>query len=170
MATAPESRYTLSTMLRPALLTTLVTIAATLAPGAPRSALPVARPNANTAPAGLLRDGVLDLELVAALSVWHPDGDALPGIAVEAFGEPGKPPQVPGPLIRVAQGAEIHVSVCNALANDTLTYSIDIGDTRDSVVIPPGSIGVLRVRPAKPGNFFYRATTSITLGRATASS
>lgn len=135
-----------------------------------RSALPGARPNANTAPAGRLRDSVLDLERVAALSVWHPVGDERPGIAVEAFHEPGKAPQVPGPLIRVAQRTEIRVSVRNALANDTLTYSIGIGDTRDSVVIPPGSIGVLRVRPAKPGNFFYRATTSTTLGRATASS
>jgi FtsP/CotA-like multicopper oxidase with cupredoxin domain len=143
-------------------------LAATLTVSAaePRTALPVAQPNPNTTPAGRLRRGVLELDLVAALTMWHPDGDSLPGIAIEAFAEPGKPPQVPAPLVRVMQGTEIRVTVRNALANDTLTYSIDIGETRDSVVVPPGSAGTLRVRPASAGNFFYRATTSTILGRA----
>jgi hypothetical protein len=65
-----------------------------------RHALPLSQPNANTTPAGRLHDGVLDLELLAALTLWHPDGDSMPGIPVEAFSEPGKAPQVPGPLIR----------------------------------------------------------------------
>lgn len=150
---------------RPALF---VVILATLAllPGAPRAVLPIADANPNTTPAGRLQDGVLHLDLVATLAMWHPDGDTLPGIPVEAFAEPGKLPRVPGPLIRVPLGTEISVSVRNALAGDTITYSVDIGATRDSVVIAPGEIGAIRLRPAQAGNFFYRATTSTTLGRA----
>lgn len=168
-----ESATLFLTMPRPILLVTLTasltaTLAAalTVSPVEHRVALPVVAANPNTAPAGRLRGGVLDIELVAALAMWHPDGDSRPGIPVEAFAEPGKPPQVPAPLIRVTQGTEIRVSVRNALPIDTLTYSIDIGDTRDTVVIAPGSTGTLRVRPARAGNFFYRATTSTTLGRA----
>ena len=160
-----ESATLFLTMQRPILLATLTATLA-VSPVEHRVALPVAAANPNTAPAGRLRGGVLEIELVAALAMWHPDGDSRPGISVEAFAEPGRPPQVPAPLIRVAQGTEIRVSVRNALAIDTLTYSIDIGDTRDSVVIPPGSAGTLRVRPTRAGNFFYRATTSTTLGRA----
>ena len=152
-------------MPRPILLATLVATL-TVSPVEHRVALPVAAANPNTAPAGRLRGGVLEVELVAALAMWHPDGDSRPGIPVEAFAEPGKPPQVPAPLIRVAVGTDIRVAVRNALAIDTLTYSIDIGNTRDSVVIPPGSTGTLRVRPTRAGNFFYRATTSTILGRA----
>jgi FtsP/CotA-like multicopper oxidase with cupredoxin domain len=152
-------------MQRPLLIAVLAAALA-VSSDKPRAALPIAAANPNTAPAGRLRGEVLELELVATLAMWHPDGDSRPGIRVEAFAEPGKRPQVPAPLIRVPQGTEIRVSVRNALINDTLTFSIDIGDARDSVVVPPGSAGTLRVRPARAGNFFYRATTSTTLGRA----
>jgi len=134
--------------------------------GVLRHSLPVAQPNANTTPAGRLHDGVLDIELVAALTMWYPDGANLPGIPVEAFAEPGKAPQVPGPLIRVNQGAAIRISVRNTLAHDTLTYFVDVGDAHDSVLVAPGEAGTLRVLPARAGNFLYRATTSALLGRA----
>ena len=63
-----------------------------------RQALPVAAPNDNRTPAGTLRDGVLTISLEATLSMWHPDGDSLPGLPVEAFAESGKQPSAPGPL------------------------------------------------------------------------
>lgn len=144
----------------------IVASTSALSPGVLRHALPVAQPNANTTPAGRLHDGVLDIELVAALTMWHPDGASLPGIPVEAFAEPGEAPQVPGPLIRVRQGTAIRISIRNALARDTVTYFVDVGDARDSVVVAPGATGMLRVLPAHAGNFLYRATTSTTLGRA----
>lgn len=137
-----------------------------LASGPPHRALPVADANANTTPAGTLREGVLSLDLVATLSMWYPDGESRPGIPVEAFAEEGKAPQVPGPLIRVAQGTELRISVRNTLAQDTITYSVDIGDAIDSVVVAPGATGALRVRPTRAGTFFYRATTSTELARS----
>src|SRR5688500_9909411 len=61
-----------------------------------QQALPVATPNDNRAAAGALRDGVLTISLEATLTMWHPDGDSLPGLPVEAFAESGKQPSAPG--------------------------------------------------------------------------
>jgi len=127
--------------------------------------LPTARPNPNTAPAGRFRGSVLTIALDAKLTMWHPDGDSLPGIPIEAFAERGRPPQVPGPLIRVTEGTEIQASVLNSLEGDTLTFYFQWGDAADSLVIPPGMTREIRVRANKAGTFFYRATTSNRLGR-----
>ena len=113
-----------------------------------RLALPVAAPNDNRTPAGTLRDGVLTISLEATLAMWHPDGDSLPGMPVEAFAESGKQPSAPGPLVRVPAGTEIRVSVRNALERDTLTFYVPAqnrgrgagGAALDSVVLAPGEV------------------------------
>ncbi len=127
--------------------------------------LPAALPNDNTAPAGRLRDGVLRIALDARLATWHPDGDSLPGIPIEVFAEAGRPPQVPGPLIRVPAGTEIQASVRNSLERDTLTFFFPAmsgpwSGAADSLVIPPGDTRELRARADTPGDFLYRAVTS----------
>ena len=76
--------------------------------------------NDNRTAAGTLRDGVLTVRLEARTGEWHPDGDASPGIIVRAFAEEGKPSQIPGPLIRVPKGTEIHAFVRNSLGDSTL--------------------------------------------------
>lgn len=144
----------------------ILVISLAFTPGTQRAKLPVSQPNPNTAPSGRLANGVLALSLEARLTLWHPDGDSLPGIAIEAFGEPGRAPQVPGPLIRVPFGTELRISVKNSLETDTLTYYVETGSAPDTIVVAPGAIGELRVRPARAGNFLYRATTSTVLGRA----
>ena len=63
---------------------------------------------------------MLTVRLEARVGEWHPDGDDAPGANVPAFGEPGKPPQIPGPLIRVVAGTRVTATVRNALPNDTL--------------------------------------------------
>jgi FtsP/CotA-like multicopper oxidase with cupredoxin domain len=133
--------------------------------GSRPSKLPTALPNDNTTPGGILRGGVLRIELEAKLSIWHPDGDSLPGIAVEAFSERGKRPEVPGPLVRVPRGTEIRAAARNSLEHDTLTFHFPHGNGADSVVIPPGRRRELRVRAATPGTFLYRATTGTRLSR-----
>ena len=127
-------------------------------------ALPVARPNDNRVPAGTLRDGVLTLALEAQVTLWHPDGDSLPGMAVEAFAEAGRAPSAPGPLVRVPAGTELRLAVRNTLPTDTLTFHVpawiagaERGAALDSLVLVPGARGELRVRAARPGNYVYRA-------------
>jgi FtsP/CotA-like multicopper oxidase with cupredoxin domain len=143
-------------------LLTAALLAIPLRSGPPVQKLPAAAPNPNTVPAGTLRNGVLRLELEAKLAVWHPDGDSLPGIAIETFAERGKRPQVPGPLVRVPEGTEIRASVRNALERDTLTFHFP---GIDSLIVPPGRKRELRVRATAPGTFLYRAVTSTPLHR-----
>jgi len=95
---------------RAAVLFSCVALHAAGAPVAPQ-ALPVAQPNDNRVSAGSLRDGVLQVSLEAVRAMWHPDGDSLPGLAVEAFAEAGQAPLAPGPLLRIPQGTTIRVRV-----------------------------------------------------------
>jgi FtsP/CotA-like multicopper oxidase with cupredoxin domain len=133
--------------------------------GPAHSKLPVALPNPNVTPAGKLRSGVLRIDLEARLAMWHPNGDSLPGIVVEAFGERGKRPLTPGPFIRVPAGTEVRASVRNALERDTVTFYFPAAEPSDSLVIPPGGRRELRARVPRPGTFSYYAATSTPLAR-----
>ena len=68
--------------------------------------------NDNRVPAGTLRDGVLTLHLEIAEGDWQAE-DALPAWRMLAFAEAGMPAATPGPLIRVARGTSVDVSVSN---------------------------------------------------------
>ncbi|HET8625120.1 MAG TPA: multicopper oxidase domain-containing protein [Gemmatimonadales bacterium] len=146
-------------------LFTVVVLAVPLHSGPVWEKLPTAAPNPNTLPAGSIRGGVLRIDLDTRLAMWHPDGDSLPGIAIEAFAERGRRPMVPGPLIRVPAGTEIRASVRNSLQRDTLTFYLPAGGALDSVVIAPGQRRELRVRATTPGTFLYRGVTSTPLHR-----
>ena len=133
-----------------------------------RSDLPVASANSNRSPAGVLRNGVLTVALDAKATIWHPNGDSLAGMTIEAFAEGSKQPSVPGPLIRVPRGTEIRASIHNSLKSDTLTmhfpatvHGAASSEPGDSVMIPPGETRELRVNATTPGNYFYRATTGL---------
>jgi FtsP/CotA-like multicopper oxidase with cupredoxin domain len=144
----------------------LAVTAAALVPaeGRARTAPPTIAPNDNRVAAGTSRDGVLTLSLDAVRATWHPDGDSLPGIVVEAFAESGRPASAPGPLVRVPVGTELRLTVRNTLPDDTLTFSLparlagaDRGAAMDSLVLAPGASGELRVRATRPGSYVYRA-------------
>src|SRR5262249_20123909 len=85
------------------------------APRQHQSALERVVANDNRTPAGTLRDGVLTLHLEAREGLWFPDEDAGPSIVLQMFGEVGKAPRNPGPLIRVPAGTRVHVSIRNSL-------------------------------------------------------
>ena len=147
-------------------------------PGAPatRQELPNAVPNDNRVSVGTLQDGVLSLSLEAKLATWHPDGDSLPGLTIETFGEEGRAPSAPGPFVRVPAGTELRFSVRNALERDTLTFYVpariadaspgtSAGAALDSVVLTPGEARELRVRATRPGGYVYYANGRSALDR-----
>ena len=121
--------------------------------------------NDNRHAAGDLRDGVLTIRLAAREVVWHPDRDSDPGIRVNAFAEEGMPALVPGPLVRVPEGTEIHAFVRNALPRGTLTVSglSTHGTTgnraRDTLQIPPGATREVRFLAGTPGTYYYSASS-----------
>ena len=119
--------------------------------------------NDNRRPAGILVRGVLAIRLEARSGVWHPEAETGVGVEVQAFAEEGKPLQNPGPLIRVPEGTEIHLSVRNAIPGATLVVH-GLG-TRpavegDSLVLAPGAVRELRFKPGAPGTYFYWGTTT----------
>jgi manganese oxidase len=131
-----------------------------------RSPLDRAEANDNRRAAGTLRDGVLTVALEAREAMWYPDGDQLPGTSAEAFGEAGRNPNVPGPLVRVPAGTEIRGSLRNSLPRDTITFYVPAklsreapADQLDSLVVPPGQVRPLRIRSVQPGTYLYRAVS-----------
>jgi FtsP/CotA-like multicopper oxidase with cupredoxin domain len=135
-------------------------------PGAP----PVAELNPNTAPAGNLNGSTLTLALEAKRTIWYPDGPSKPGREVAALGQVAKAPLVPAPLVRVAAGTNVRVSVRNTLDPDTIVFHVPttlrgLPPGSDSVVIAPGAVGELTFTPSVPGNYFYRARTNSDLDR-----
>src|SRR5690242_16228762 len=136
------------------------------------SALPLVQSNPNTARAGVLSDGVLTVTLEAKPSLWYLDGHRRPAMTIEAFSEPGKPPVMPAPLIRVPAGTELHLTIRNSLAMP-LTFFLPAvlrgtagrEASRDSLFVPPGTARTLTTRANVPGNYAYRGETPTRLGK-----
>lgn len=138
-----------------------VLLAVLFAGGAPAGVLPIAQPNDNRTAAGTVSDSGVTLSLQAKRVMWHPDGDSLRGRFTEAFGESGREPMVPGPLVRVRAGTVVRFRVANTEIPDTLQFVLPpplmLG--LDTLKVPPGQTGELRVTLSQPGNYYYRAFT-----------
>ena len=100
------------------------------------------------------------------MAEWHPQGEDAPGAMVPAFGEIGRPAQIPGPLIRVAGGTDVIVVIRNAVPNTTLTvhglhsrpaYGAAFND---SIQLAYGQVQQLRFRLDRPGTYYYWGTTT----------
>src|SRR5262245_65666625 len=76
---------------------------------------PSAVANDNRTPAGVLKNGALELSLDIVKAMVHPEDEQGTGLVMAVFGEVGKPPSNPAPLIRVPEGTEIHVAIKNWL-------------------------------------------------------
>ena len=143
----------------PALLSSLLLLGA-------RDPVPRADANDNRAPAGRLRDGVLTIALDAREAMWHPDGPDAPGIAMQAFGERGRTPSIPGPLLRVPAGTEVRASVRNDVPGTTLlvfglqSRTAEGADREDTLSVPAGETREVRFRLDVPGTYFYWGTTT----------
>ena len=130
----------------------------------PANALDRAVPNDNRIPAGVLRDGVLSLRLVARTADWHPDGDDAPGAPMMAFAEEDGPARIPGPLVRVPAGTEAAVRVRNALGDTLRIYGLfarvrPLGADTVPLVLAPGASRDVRFRLDLPGTYLYWGTT-----------
>lgn len=137
------------------------------APGTARIAI-----NDNRKPAGSFNRGVLTVRLEIGEGDWHPDADRDPGTRVLAFGVEGGALQIPGPIIRVLEGTEIHAYVKNPLEKEPLilhgfyTRTPGMSAAPAAIRIEPGQVGDVRFPAGAPGTYFYwAATTDVPLGQ-----
>src|SRR6185369_3391398 len=119
--------------------------------------------NDNRQPAGHLAGELLTLRLEARTGQWFPDGDDQPGLVVRAFALEGAGLQIPGPMIRVAEGTTIEAVVRNRLATDLELHGLyaRAGSPADApTIIPAGEVRTLRFPAGRPGTYFYWATSA----------
>ena len=141
----------------------------TFAAGAVASAAPETSAriaiNDNRTPAGSFERGTLTVHLDAREGDWHPDADTAPGTAVLAFGLDGAAPQIPGPIIRVIEGTEIHAFVRNRLEKESLVVHGLYGRTAGMsgapapITIEPGHVHEVRFVAGAPGTYYYWGAT-----------
>jgi hypothetical protein len=117
-------------------------------------AAPAALANDNRTPAGELKDGVLTLRLDLVPTSWYPAQDDGRSFPVYAFAEKGKPPQIPGPLIRVPQGSEVRLELHNTLTMPMFVLGFQ---TTEPVTIAPGGTAKFQFAAKTPGTFYYSA-------------
>ena len=98
--------------------------------------------------------GTRTFRLEVTTTSWHPDASSGPGITVRAFAEAGKPPLIPGPLLRVQQGTRINASLHNTL--DAPLYLHGLGD---DLTVPAGATRALSFSADSAGTFFYWGST-----------
>ncbi len=119
-------------------------------------------PNDNRQAAGVLRDGVLTLELSAQEGLWRPQGESLPAIRIDAFADGARLPSVPAPLIRVPQGTTIAATVRNDLTHALRIHGLcdREASTCDPIDVPAGAARQVRFASGLAGTYHYWATTT----------
>lgn len=131
--------------------------------------LPHIAANENRASAGTLDNGVLTLHLELREGEWHPGAVNGPAISQQipvdvdtaAFGEVGHDLEVPGPLIRVPQGTNVHVSVHNLLRNTVFVHGLSEHPDADLKVmeLKPDDTEDATFKAGEPGTYLYWAAT-----------
>ncbi len=99
----------------------------------------------------------LVLRLTVTPGFWKILGEHDPAFTVLAFAEAGKPPTIPGPLIRVRVGTPIRVRLGNPVPDTLIVWGLGNGVAiPDSVLVPPGEITISFVA-RNPGTYLYWA-------------
>jgi FtsP/CotA-like multicopper oxidase with cupredoxin domain len=122
--------------------------------------VPIVTANDNRVTAGVFRNDTLHLNLVAQIGRWYPESADGPFVDLAVLAEPGRPPQIPAPLIRVPTGATIVAKIRNTLPDSVLWIRglAERPGTADSVPINPGESRTLTFSAGAPGTYLYRAT------------
>ncbi len=118
--------------------------------------------NDNRSPAGHYHNGTLDLQLELHAGRWYPENEPGPYRDIYAFSEPGRRPQVSGPLIRVPQGTVIRATVHNMLLVEVWVHGLHShpGHAGAPLRLAPGERRKLRFFAGEPGTYLYWASSS----------
>lgn len=131
------------------------------AAGTPRSGAATAaavEANDNRRPAGVVRNGVLHLQLEIREGDWRPELDG-PVYRVLAFAEGDQPLANPGPLIRVREGTPIEASIRSRVGDDIVIHGMHDRSTPDTPLRVPGhGTAAVRFRSGPSGTHYYWGT------------
>ncbi|MEO6526325.1 MAG: multicopper oxidase domain-containing protein [Gemmatimonadaceae bacterium] len=133
---------------------------------APPPRLPLPRPaanavmavaNQNRTPAGKLSRGTLTLALDVVESAYQPEGVNDPVVRILALAEPGKTPQVPGPLLRAPVGTTVRLTLRNRSDSAVMLsgFRQSLAAESDTVNLAAGATRELTFRLDSVGTFFY---------------
>ena len=119
--------------------------------------------NDNRQAAGTLRDGRLELKLDVVNAQWFPEAETGPSVTMQAFAEQGSAPEIPGPMIRVPEGTEIHITIHNSLPDsEVVVHGLHTRPaTNDDVMkIPVGATREVTFQSGAAGTYYYWATST----------
>lgn len=127
------------------------------------SSLPRIVVNDNRQPAGTLEKNALTIRLEIREGQLYPEAEDGPHIATEAFAEAGKAPMVPGPLVRVPEGTEIHAIVRNTLPHAMEVHGLFTRPGNDAIIaLAAGEDREVRFLAGAPGTYYYFALDPLT--------
>lgn len=124
-----------------------------------RPEIPNAAANDLRQSAGRAEEGEVRVAIEARTAMWRPSADDGPALEVAAFGEVGRAPSVPGPLLRVPVGSMVAITLHNRLTDTLLVSGISDPTTSDTVLVAPGATATARFRAARAGLFGYAGRT-----------
>ncbi len=130
--------------------------------GPKHRSLPSIQANDNRVPAGLWTDGLLRVDLEAAMGTWHPEADDGVGLRVMAFRERGQPLHIPGPLIRAPVGTDVRITIRNFLGQPLVVHGFPTSGGVDTVHVAAGESRRIESRLEHEGTYYYWGTTSDT--------
>jgi FtsP/CotA-like multicopper oxidase with cupredoxin domain len=130
--------------------------------GVERAPLPVVAANNNRTPAGILKDGVLNVRLELRQARWYAEAEDGVYENVYAFAEQGHAPQIPGPLLRIPEGTRVHASIHNLLPVGAKIYGLHAhpADQDDPIQVPADDSREVEFEAGEPGTYMYGGTTT----------
>jgi FtsP/CotA-like multicopper oxidase with cupredoxin domain len=125
----------------------------------PVAGAPIAAVNQNEATAGSLRGGTLTLALDIVEAGYQAEGPHDPVVRILAFAEPGKPPVVPGPMIRGTLGTTVRLTLRNRTDSAVFVGGLrrTLPAARDTVNVAAGAEREITFTLDRVGNYFYWA-------------
>ena len=120
--------------------------------------------NQNRTAAGTLVNAALTVDLEIRKGRWHAEAEDGPPLFVQAFGEVGKPSQIPGPMLRMPEGTTVHVKVTNKLTTKATVYGLNTrpGDAKNpGFELKPDESRELSFVAGAPGTYYYWARTTV---------
>jgi FtsP/CotA-like multicopper oxidase with cupredoxin domain len=118
----------------------------------------MARANDYQRTAGVLRNGVLTVKLVAQRAQWRPANDTGVALPADAFGEEGSAPSVPGPLLRAKVGTRVEATIRNALPETLVVSGLrerGPGSKESPIRVAPGETRPVSFTINVPGAYIY---------------